>query len=245
MKLPTPTTFGLESFDALVGLIQDSGYSLGRFDDTAYSDHTFLLRHDVDISPANALALGEITARRNARSNFFFQLNAETYNLFSEQTLAIVKRLREIGHCVGLHIDQLLLGEEEADIARTIDWFNRHVTPIDNVISFHRPTPTVVGRSYRQFINAYDPKFFNADRYLSDSRRSMMFMERLPQWLGDKRPKLQLLLHPGWWTEAESISDIWHRLRSRRENELALYVRSNFNKVFADVIEVQNRDFRI
>lgn len=238
--------FSLELFDRICGAVVAAGYQGRRFDEDRPADElTFYMRHDVDISPRNALALGGIAARHGIRSNLFFQLNAETYLIFCNDVRDIMAQLRAMGHLVGLHIDQPLLGDEEDRVLRTIDWFNDVVAPIDRAISFHRPTPEVVGRSYAKFINAYDPQFFIPDTYVSDSRRSLAFLDRLGPLLAAGEPVVQLLLHPEWWTAADDVATIWQSLSARRQYELRRYVGANFTKVFSDVEAIEDRDFGI
>ena len=229
--------FSLDNFDRIQDAVTAAGYPFLRFDDPAArrAEPCFLLRHDVDMSPENALELGTWTARRGLAANFFFQLNAETYNAFGEGTLEVIRVLRRRGHCVGLHIDQPLIGDDEAGIARTIEWFDGCITGIDRAISFHRPARGVLGRAYAGFVSAYDPDFFGADTYLSDSRRSDAFWPRLVSWLEEGRPRIQLLLHPEWWGPP-SAAAVWERLRERRAAELRAYMRRSFPRVFADVI---------
>ncbi len=222
-----------------------AGYSFARFDRVPAHGKVLFLRHDVDISPRNMLLLGRLAREQGVASNVFFQLNAETYNIFSDEVLDIMRTLRAAGHCVGLHIDEVRFGADEGVIRRTIDWFSSCVTPVDDVISFHRPSAAVLGRHYGSFINAYDPRFFTPDAYLSDSRRSLAFLPTLAEWLGSGRPRIQLLLHPEWWTGINDDLGIWTELRARRQYELEQYLTTNCRKVFGHVVAAENRNFRV
>lgn len=238
--------FSRELFAEICEAVVARGYEGRRLDDDRpFPERVFFLRHDVDISPRNALALGEIAAGHGIASNYFFQLNAETYQLFAPEVLEVVARLRALGHLVGLHIDQPLIGDGEEKVARTLDWFNDVVAPIDRAVSFHRPTPSVLGRSYRGFVSAYDPRFFKSHAYMSDSRRSLDFLARLAAALEAGEPLLQLLLHPEWWASAGDARQIWQALCDRRRYELYRYVGMNFTKVFGDVEAIEDRDFGI
>jgi len=239
------TGFAPSLFSDIVRAAKTAGYAFARFDRAPASEKRFFLRHDVDISPRAALLLGQLAQQQGAAANFFFQLNAETYNIFSDDVLDIMRELRTRGHCVGLHIDQARFGADESAIRRTVDWFSSCVTPVDEAVSFHRPSPDVVGKSYGAFINAYDPRFFSPECYLSDSRRSLAFLPRLADWLQSGRPLIQLLLHPEWWSGIDDEAAVWTELRERRQHELAQYVATNFAKVFHHVVAAETRDFRI
>jgi len=192
-----------------------------------------------------ALELGRIAADLGVSSNFFFQLNSEAYSFFVPDTLDIISALREMKHCVGLHIDERLIGTEESKITATLDWVNNCVTPIDRVVSFHRPSPAVLGKQYGGFVNAYDPGFFDADHYLSDSRRSIAFHPVLMSWLAEGRKNIQLLLHPEWWREVDSVEEFWTLLADRRHGQLRRYMIANFAKVFSSVLDNEDRPARV
>jgi hypothetical protein len=237
--------FGAALFGDILGAAKAAGYLFARLDRAPADGKVIFLRHDVDISARNALVLGRLAQAQGVASNFFFQLNAETYSIFSDEVVAIMRALREAGHCVGLHIDETRFGSEEDVIRRTIDWFSSCVLAIDDVMSFHRPSPAVLGRTYASFINAYDARFFSTDSYLSDSRRSLAFLPTLAQWLASERPRIQLLLHPEWWTGINDERAIWDELRARRRHELEQYLMINCRKVFGHVIAAETRDFRV
>jgi hypothetical protein len=239
------TSFAPGLFSEIVRTATKAGYAFARFDRLPEAGKRFFLRHDVDISPRAALLLGRLAQEHGAASNFFFQLNAETYNIFSDDVLDIMRDLRARGHCVGLHIDQARFGDDEAAIRRTVDWFSSCVIEIDEAVSFHRPSESVLGKSYAAFLNAYDPRFFSPDSYLSDSRRSLAFLPTLAEWLAGGKPSIQLLLHPEWWSGVEDETAAWAELKARREQELAQYVTTNFAKVFHHVITAERRNFRI
>ena len=239
--------FGETTFRAILTRVQEHGYGFARFDEPRRSagERVFYLRHDVDISTPMALRLGEIEHEHGVRGNFFFQLNAETYSFFVPETLDIVARLRAMGHCVGLHIDELLIGADERAIADTFDWVTGRIAAMDRAVSFHRPSPEVLGRRYAGFTNAYDDRVFDADSYLSDSRRSLAFHDTLMGWLAEGRPRVQLLLHPEWWCEVESIDEFWQRLRDRRTDQLRRYLPRNLPTVFAALLGGVAGRFRI
>ncbi|MBP2291287.1 hypothetical protein [Azospirillum rugosum] len=242
--------FGEDTFRHILALAQARGYRFATFADyhaTGAVPHSrcFFLRHDVDISPGMALRLGEIEHEHGVRGNFFFQFNAETYSFFVPETLGIIRALQGMGHCVGLHIDEQLTGTEEEAIAKTLDWVIDCVLPIDRTISFHRASRGNLGRRYERFLSAYDSRLFDAQSYLSDSRRSFAFYEPLMGWLGEGRPCIQLLLHPEWWGGVNRLDRFWDVLRDRRSEQLRRYMTTNFPKVFDGMLPTDDTNFLI
>jgi hypothetical protein len=237
---PLELRFGNEGFEQLIDRVLAAGYAFARFDVPPPRSHRiFRLRFDVDISPTATLALADMLGRRGATATFLFQLNSETYCIFSGGVLDTITALRTQGHAVGLHIDSSVFKVEEAPIAATLDWFSACCRPIDPVVSFHRPDANVLGRQYSKFKSAYSAEFFDAEHYVSDSRRSLDFTAALGQWLAEGRTPIQLLLHPEWWESCADADGIWNNLRARRMAELEEYVTVNFRKVFSPVLKAR------
>ena len=61
----------------------------------------FILRHDIDFSPAAALRLAEMEAARGVRATYFLLLNTFYYNLLSPEHTDVPRRIAELGHEVG------------------------------------------------------------------------------------------------------------------------------------------------
>jgi len=238
MPAPLELRFGNDGFEHLIDGVLAAGYTFARFDiPPAPSHRIFRLRFDVDISPTAALPLAEILRARGATATFLFQLNSETYCIFSDRVLDSITALRTQGHAVGLHIDSSVFKVDEAQIAATLDWFSACCRTIDPVVSFHRPDASVLGRQYSRFKSAYSAEFFDAEHYLSDSRRSLDFTAALGRWLDEGRTPIQLLLHPEWWETPADADGIWNILRARRMAELEEYVTVNFRKVFSPILK--------
>lgn len=239
--------FSPEGYGLIIRQVLACGYRFVRVDelDKAHPGNSFILRHDVDISPKMAGEFGAIAFEHGVRANFFFQLNAETYNAFSAKVASTIRTLREQNHCVGLHIDLAWHPNDEDAIATTLNWFARCVAPIDNVVSFHRPRREMLGLRFMRFNSAYDSQIFGEGRYFSDSARSSEFVLKLDEALRHRTAPLQLLLHPGWWGGYKDAASVWRELSERRHSELVEYALANFAKAFGEVIKHENRPFRL
>ena len=237
MHSTAETDFSEADYRFLIRKVLEFGYRFCRFDEPEESPAPrFFLRHDVDISPLMALRLGVIEQELGVRSNFFFQLNAETYSGLARSTIAIIEQLRMLGHCVGIHIDENLVAPEEDAIRRTLDWFNDCVTRVDPAISFHRPSRDVLKKDFTGFANAYGSAFFDPDRYFSDSRRNTVFKGQVLEAAKSGANPLQLLLHPAWWYPESDMGAFASRVLDRRRGEATAYLRENFAAVFGPVV---------
>jgi len=237
--------FCYESFGELIREIVSDGYSFLRIDQSVNEGFPkpFYLRHDVDLSALAAKRIGAIEASLGVSASFFFLLGGDTYNLLSPDNLRIIRDLRSMGHCVGLHIDERLIEEREDKVQATLAWFNGCVEDIDNVVSFHRPTERVLGKDFASFRSAYRPEIFSPEQYLSDSRRDPGFVPTLREWMGEGRAPIQLLLHPGWWYPEQDAQRFKDDLLARRIQESECYLKTNFAKVFGPTQSAPERDF--
>ena len=217
-----PLLFTYESLTSILENIVQQGYTLLRADEDppAEGGKSFYLRHDVDLSALAAARVGEIEHSLGVVSSFYFLLGADTYNLLDPSTLRIIEKLRSLGHCVGLHIDERLCSTDGYTVGNTLERFRECIAEIDPVVSFHRPTPAVLNRNYAGFMSAYRPAIFSEKHYLSDSRRSDEFYPRLQAWYQDGRTPIQLLLHPGWRHPEQDIARFKRTLMERRVHEV-------------------------
>lgn len=231
--------FSDESYIEIIQTVKEHRYKFVKLTDDMSDKKVkrFLLRHDVDISPVGALKLGKMEAENNIVSNFFFQLNAQTYQMLSPSCINICKELQSMSHLVGLHVDSALFSEEEDKIGGTIAWIRDNLFLMDNAISFHRPLPGSLGKKYVGFVSAYDVDFFTTDFYVSDSRGEDKFYEKLESLLNLDATFIQLLLHPCWWENVIDKDKIYQSISKIRQNDLDEYLLFNFARVFGNIIK--------
>jgi len=168
----------------------------------------FILRHDVDYSPAAALDLADQEARRGVRSTYFLLLNGLYYNMLSPEHGTFGRRLAAMGHEVGLHYDVKFLEafprQKWRDLIRTQATLLGKLSGTRvTAIAMHQPGLNGEDpmRHAGQYMNAYDDRFCRDIPYFSDSCRAWWN----PAWemltSGDTPPRFQLALHPINWAE--------------------------------------------
>ena len=205
--------FDLTHYRELLGSAKQSGYSCAFFDrDPRPGD--VLVRHDVDLSLEAAVTLAELEAAEDVQATYFLMTQSVFYNLASAPGEAALEKLRALGHRVGLHA---VWPRAELD------------ERFDPVVSWHNPDPLFMSEPVEGAANAMEPRFFQPDRYRSDSNqqwRSGCPHEELErgefEWL-------QLLTHPEiWMYEGETMREtmesmlsaerdlLWRQLREDR-----------------------------
>ncbi len=201
--------FTLDSYSALLKYFQRSHTytTFSQYDDID-AQRTILLRHDIDFSLDHALELAQIEAELGISATYFLLFSAPYYNLLGAGSSSVPRRLRELGHEVGLHYDVAVIeaggSAEPLEVllaqARLLGELSG--TPVATIAQHN---PSLNGRdpfaAAAPFINAYDERFVQQMGYYSDSCMAWRdsFIEAAEQ---DSFPdRVHLLIHPIIWTE--------------------------------------------
>jgi hypothetical protein len=203
-------SFELLHYEELLDAATAGGYRFAFFDREPQAGD-LLLRHDVDFALEPALEMAELEARRGITSTYFLMTRSEFYNLDAASGEAVLARLRELGHRVGLH---------GAYPDATLDG------RFDPVVAWHTPEPEWMSLPVEGAVNAMQPGFFDPDRYRSDSNRRWRHGCPHEQLAQGEFDWLQLLVHPEWWvypgtSEREAMLAMLDAERERRLAELA------------------------
>lgn len=194
------THFTYNHYCDMLARAKQEEYTIGSFiEHKDLKDHDdnnnyIILRHDVDLSLKAALRFASIEHELQIHATYFILLHSEFYNALDIDNLAIIKKIQSYGHEIGLHYDpDCQTIQEEMDLLG-------HALNID-IKSIARHKLTEKGSKPIQLptgIIHAEPSF-NSIKYLSDS--SQYWREGcLCKHLG-KTPKMQVLIHPEWWTE--------------------------------------------
>jgi hypothetical protein len=196
----------------------------------------FILRHDVDYSPAAALRLAQIEADAGWRATYFLLPNGPYYNLLDPEHAALPRRLVALGHEVGLHYDVRLF-----DAAPHGDWADlldaqAHLLSLlagQPVVSIAMHQPALNGADpfakRSMYLNAYAPRFNGETTYISDSCRAWRDREWRLLSEGPLPARLQLCLHPLNWTES-------HETRAETFAHVRNEVVHSLDRVHADLM---------
>lgn len=196
-----------------------------------------ILRFDVDISINNALEIAKYLKKKDLYGNFFFQPNNEIYNIFNKKNRYIINQINSMGHLTGLHIDSNFFSDKEKNIIKILEFFKLNNYKLSKVVSFHRPAKKVLFKKYKNIINTYDKIYFGKNVYISDSAKNKFFSKNLKKILLSNEDKIQILMHPIWWTKVKNTKQIVKELNKNNENDLKEYLLDNFSKVFSNKIK--------
>lgn len=178
-----------------------------------------LLRHDCDNDLTAAVKMARIEEEMGVRSTYFLMLRSPLYNLLSVPNTKLVWEIIQGGHWIGLHFDELFYRDSAPE--QLTDYVERERrtlfyefnVPID-VVSFHQPSERVLNNQIGlDCINTYDLRNMGKIFYSSDS--NMTWKKGCPSKIfrSKKFSRIQLLVHPEWWTGKEmAIKQKWNHM---------------------------------
>jgi hypothetical protein len=150
------------------------------------------------------------------------------YNLSSLANRAILRKIVELGHDVGLHFDATVYdavgtGLEPfalQECKMLEDFSNQAVSSI----SFHRPAKEWLNKAgkFAGYRHTYEPVFFSDIGYVSDSNGGWHHGHPFDHSAVDKRTAIQLLTHPIWWcnTVSQDVAKTLSIFKTEQSNKI-------------------------
>lgn len=194
-------------YRALIAAFLDRDYTVVSYDEARPEARHLILRHDLDMSLQAAEPIAAIEHELGVRAHYFALVRTEMYNPFSAGARASLETIRSLGHEIGLHLDDSLYANDPAALDAAAERECRVLEDATGApvrfISFHRPAKALLGhdRPLAGRRHAYEPCFFEAMGYVSDSRGRWHHGMPLDHEAVQGGHALQLLTHPIWWPE--------------------------------------------
>jgi hypothetical protein len=163
--------------------------------------------------------MASLEEKMGIRSTYFLMIRSAMYNILSIPNSELVRQIVGAGHEIGCHFDeQCYPGATAAQLSARVDWERALLShelgvPVD-VISFHQPSKMVLdNRIEVSCINTYDRNDMESFHYISDSNTVWKEGPPCKAFRDRKHPRLQLLIHPEWWTPDEMpLRQKWNRM---------------------------------
>ena len=199
----------------LLALLRQGGYACTGYYDYQSHPRCVILRHDIDNSLPQALRLAEIEAEEGVKSTWFVLLRTDFYNPASAASQRILRRIRELGHEIGLHFDEMAYsregGAETCTGVSTEELIVHEANILADIcgcpitaVSMHRPSTATLEADLEipGMVNSYGKTFFHDFKYLSDSRHR--WREPVEEIIrGGEYDRLHILTHAFWYHEQE------------------------------------------
>jgi hypothetical protein len=201
--------FSLAHYRELLRAAQAGGYRWAGFERAPEAGEV-ILRHDVDLSLAAALAMAEVEADEGAWSTWFLMTRSVFYNLASSEGEQAIERLRALGHRVANHA-----------VYPHVDLDER----FDAVVAWHNPDAEFMEAPIAGAVNVMQAPFFNPEHYRSDSNQHWRHGCPHEELAAGRFEWLQLLTHPEIWaydgaTMRESMESMLDADRAARLEHL-------------------------
>lgn len=196
--------FTVQSYSVMLRELLARGYRACDFHDARPELRDLILQHDIDLWPGYAVPIAEAEAALGVSASYFALATSPLYNPASPECRAVLRHLIALGHRVELHFDPAAadVGTDRDEAAeRECAWLSCVAGRPVRMVSFHRPSPDllnnpapIAGRPH-----TYQPRFFSAMGYCSDSRGAWRDFAPLDHPSVAAGCALQLLTHPIWW----------------------------------------------
>jgi hypothetical protein len=215
MKIQPDKAWTYSAYAEMITSARDAGLNIHGF--RAYLEQeisdkrTLLCRHDIDFNLDSALNFAQFENKMNIKSTYFLRVCASNYNLASSKGLWSLKRIEELGHEIGLHLDigmSKVWGISELESAqRQFEIFKELSGNYGSGFSLHMPG-TMGGFDladqlldmFKLKYHAYQDRFTEQSfKYVSDSMK--LWREKPFSELILENQNLQFLTHPIWWFE--------------------------------------------
>jgi hypothetical protein len=230
------TGFELKSYEELLQAGLDADYKFVSFANIGKEGtaRSCLLRHDVDSELLGCAGMLDVEKSLGITATYFLMTRSTAYNLFSVEGTAMVARMLRDGHRIGLHF----MGErcEGKDVAYVVDevlretrWLEQEFGVKTDAVSFHQPTRTILDAQLEipGLANTYNASQMSAYFYVSDT--NMIWRHDHPRdiFLRGLHDRLQLLIHPMWWTpQPLDTLDKWRRVLRHNQRAVVDHWRS-------------------
>lgn len=244
--------FTIRNYRKIIKTAKKNEYQFSFF----YGPHSgcskqMLWRHDVEFSPFIALKMAEIEVEEGIKSTYFFQLHGEFYNVLEKEISEIVRKIKSLGHDIGLHFDSHYYDVNNEDklekyLSLDTQYFNAIFGTKIQVFSFHNTNPFIIScekERYAGLINVYSRYFKDHFTYCADSTGYWRY-ERLVDVLSNPNiQKLQVLTHDAMWSDEilaprqrvfKSVEENAFRIKRWYDNTLYNFGAKNvdFDKVY-------------
>jgi hypothetical protein len=176
-------SFDLGHYAEILDAAKTGGYRFTTFGEPPARGDLFL-RHDVDLSLDAAVQMAELEAELGVQTTYLLMTESVFYNLASHEGVAMIARLRELGHAVGLHA-----------VYPNVELDER----FDRVVSWHNPKGEYMSKTIPGAINVYAEPYFDRATYRSESNQNWRAGCPHEELRGGGFPWLQILVHPEIW----------------------------------------------
>ena len=176
------------------------------------------MRHDVDTQLDNSLTMAELENSLNISSTYFFRFHSHSYNPLCIKDARKIREISGLGHEVGLHYEpdfySMIHGNFFVGLKNELNFLQQICGKKIVSIAPHEPCRTGIKCLDSDIKcelgvenDAYDSKFFDNFKYISDSSCRWREGSMLEHFTSMAHRKLYVLTHPYWWYDISPIEN--------------------------------------
>jgi len=211
--------FTLSAYGQILQSALNAGYGFESFSEIGYEalPQTCLLRHDIDSELLGCGPMLDVERELGVRATYFVMTRSIAYNLFCIESRAMVERILADGHRLGMHfMGELCENDTPSVLAEKImreqDWLQKEFGTAIDAVSFHQPSQAILDGNIAVpgLVNTYNKSQTGAYFYVSDTNMTWRRDHPLDIFSRKLHNRLQLLIHPIWWTsQAMTTEEKW------------------------------------
>ena len=237
--------FTFLGYEKLLKLLRDMGYCFAEYQNYSQYPRAVILRHDIDFSLEAALNMARLEAEHGVVSTYFVLLTSDLYNVASPKSLRMLREIQRLGHTIGVHFDETAYASTDKEsmvqnilkecrlLSALLETSWSPGVQLVSRVSMHRPSAQIFHANLQipGVINAYEVRFIQDFKYLSDSRRRW----REPAFdiiRSGTYDRLHILTHAFWYNaKEENISDSIKKFVSAANRERYQHVAENISDI--------------
>lgn len=202
----------MAEYDQLLSKLLKYGYEFQSVANLSASctGKTAYLRHDIDLHLEAIDHMAEVEARLGISATYYVLLT-HTYNPLYRDNRAILYRLMDLGHEIGLHYDLETYPTDLVLAHRQLEWeigllehlIGRAIHTIATHNVFKNQTDPF--RLSDTHINPYNPAYHHNLTYVSDSCRAWRDTTLLKCFGSEPPIRLLMTIHPELWLDGSIV----------------------------------------
>ena len=238
--------FSYNEYKNIINLIKSHLPIMDFSEVTEKTEKFCVLRHDIEFSIDRAYELAKVEKELGVTSTYTVQVRNNTYNALSEKNIDLIKRIKDLGHHIGLHQNPPIMDLEKLKTYVSVDiqmleyYYGFYV----DRFAFHRcgSNPQLLEKYVKvpDKINCYAKEFFHyfegnkpedfRVHYLADSNHKWKYGHPLHIDYSEYPFRMQLLTHPySWSNNGYTNMPNFNRLIKERNNELVTDMNTETN----------------
>lgn len=215
----TNEDFLISTYCTMLETAMSSGYEFCAYDQIGKEsgDRSCILRHDIDSELLGCGQMLDAEKKLGVHATYFVMTRSTAYNSFCVEGRRMIERILGEGHQIGLHFMGELCEENDEQnisekVTKEVKWLEEEFQASINAVSFHQPSKVVLESNIEipRLINTYNKNQMQDYFYVSDTNMNWRHEHPVEIFSKSLYPKLQLLIHPMWWTvEPMSLEGKW------------------------------------